>query len=67
MRLVVQLHLAALEQTGVVYEHEGALWMRTTDTGDDKDRVLRRSDGENTYFASEKNATKTESPVIVRL
>lgn len=33
------------------YEAEGALWLRTTDFGDDKDRVLRKSDGEFTYFA----------------
>jgi arginyl-tRNA synthetase len=50
---LVSQALAALEQTGVVYRHEGALWMRTTDAGDDKDRVLVRSDGENTYFASD--------------
>jgi arginyl-tRNA synthetase len=34
-----------------VYESEGALWLRTTSRGDDKDRVLRRSNGELTYFA----------------
>ena len=34
-----------------VYESEGATWLRTTDFGDDKDRVLRRSTGELTYFA----------------
>jgi arginyl-tRNA synthetase len=34
-----------------VYESEGALWLRTTSHGDDKDRVLRRSNGELTYFA----------------
>jgi arginyl-tRNA synthetase len=32
------------------YEHEGALWLRTTDYGDDKDRVVRKSDGGYTYF-----------------
>ncbi len=32
------------------YEHEGALWLRTTDYGDDKDRVMRKSDGTFTYF-----------------
>ncbi len=36
---------------GHTYEAEGALWLRTTDFGDDKDRVLRKSDGEFTYFA----------------
>ncbi len=36
---------------GHTYEAEGALWLKTTDFGDDKDRVLRKSDGEFTYFA----------------
>jgi arginyl-tRNA synthetase len=36
-----------------VYEHEGAVWLRTTTFGDDKDRVLRRSTGEHTYFAAD--------------
>jgi arginyl-tRNA synthetase len=36
-----------------VYESEGARWLRTTDHGDDKDRVLRRSNGELTYFATD--------------
>jgi arginyl-tRNA synthetase len=40
-----------LRATGRVYEREGALWLRTSDLGDDKDRVLVRSDGEPTYFA----------------
>ena len=45
---------AAIEQLGGdVYEHDGALWMRTSAHGDDKDRVLRRSNGEWTYFASD--------------
>ena len=35
------------------YEAEGALWFRTTDYGDDKDRVLMKSDGSHTYFASD--------------
>jgi arginyl-tRNA synthetase len=45
--------LALLEQHGHTYRHEGALWLRTTDFGDDKDRVLVRSNGEHTYFASD--------------
>ncbi|MDT9595092.1 arginine--tRNA ligase [Nocardioides zeae] len=45
--------LARLKDLGHVYESEGALWMRTTDFGDDKDRVLIKSDGELTYFASD--------------
>jgi len=45
--------LTLLEQHGHTYESEGALWLRTTDFGDDKDRVLVRSSGEHTYFASD--------------
>jgi arginyl-tRNA synthetase len=44
---------AALERLDGMYVHEGALWLRTTAYGDDKDRVLRRSSGEYTYFASD--------------
>jgi arginyl-tRNA synthetase len=36
--------------SGKTYEHEGALWLRTTEFGDDKDRVMRKSDGSYTYF-----------------
>jgi arginyl-tRNA synthetase len=43
--------MAALRDHGHVYESEGAVWLRTTAFGDDKDRVLIRSDGEPTYFA----------------
>jgi arginyl-tRNA synthetase len=39
-----------LAASGRTYEHEGALWLRTTDYGDDKDRVMRKSDGGYTYF-----------------
>jgi arginyl-tRNA synthetase len=42
-----------LRKQGHTYESEGALWLRTTDFGDDKDRVLRRSSGEHTYLASD--------------
>ncbi|WP_110182597.1 arginine--tRNA ligase [Nocardioides solisilvae] len=45
--------LARLKGLGHVFEEGGALWMRTTDFGDDKDRVLIKSDGELTYFASD--------------
>jgi arginyl-tRNA synthetase len=45
--------LGILERQGQTYPNEGALWLRTTDYGDDKDRVLVRSDGEYTYFASD--------------
>ena len=45
--------LAELRDSSHTYETEGALWLRTTDWGDDKDRVLIRSDGEPTYFAGD--------------
>ncbi len=44
---------ARLEELGHTYRHDGALWLRTTTFGDDKDRVLERSNGEPTYFASD--------------
>ena len=44
---------AAIDRLENVYEHDGALWLRTTAYGDDKDRVLRRSTGEWTYYASD--------------
>ena len=40
----------ALVASGKTYEKDGALWLRTTDYGDDKDRVMRKSDGTYTYF-----------------
>ena len=49
----IERALATMEKTGQVYSHEGATWLRTSDFGDDKDRVLRRSSGELTYFASD--------------
>lgn len=42
-----------LREQGHVYDEEGAVWVRTTDFGDDKDRVIRRSNGEYTYFAAD--------------
>jgi arginyl-tRNA synthetase len=45
--------LQLLEDRGHTYRSEGALWLRSTDFGDDKDRVLVRSSGEHTYFASD--------------
>jgi arginyl-tRNA synthetase len=49
----VDAAIALLDQAGHVYTSEGATWLRTTTFGDDKDRVLRRSSGEYTYFASD--------------
>jgi arginyl-tRNA synthetase len=43
----------ALKAQGHVYEEEGAIWLRTTDFGDDKDRVMIKSDGTFAYFASD--------------
>jgi arginyl-tRNA synthetase len=49
----VEHALALLGAQGHAYRSEGALWLRTTEFGDDKDRVLVRSSGEHTYFASD--------------
>lgn len=45
--------IQTLREAGHVYEHDGAVWLRTTTFGDDKDRVLLRSDGAPTYFAAD--------------
>jgi arginyl-tRNA synthetase len=45
--------LAELEKRGHTYRSEGALWLRTTEFGDDKDRVLIRSNGEPTYLTAD--------------
>lgn len=45
--------LDKLKSNGHVYEEEGAVWLRTTDFGDDKDRVIIKSDGSFAYFASD--------------
>jgi len=42
-----------LDEQGHVYESEGALWLRTSTFGDDKDRVLIKENGERTYFAAD--------------
>ncbi len=46
----IQNVLDILRQKGLSFESEGALWFRSTEFGDDKDRVLIKSDGANTYF-----------------
>jgi arginyl-tRNA synthetase len=46
----VEAAVKALVGSGQTYEREGALWLRTTECGDDKDRVVRKSDGSYTYF-----------------
>ena len=47
---LVEKTLDELAKSGKVFEQDGALWLKTTDMGDDKDRVLRKSTGEYTYF-----------------
>ncbi len=49
----VERGMNRLREQGRIFESEGATWMRTTDFGDDKDRVLLRGNGELTYFASD--------------
>ncbi len=49
----VEQALERLRENDHVYTHDGAVWLRTTTFGDDKDRVLVRSDGEKTYFAAD--------------
>ena len=46
----VDATIQALRDTGLVYEHEGATWLKTSDFGDQKDRVMVRSNGQPTYF-----------------
>ncbi|MGH3926084.1 MAG: arginine--tRNA ligase, partial [Pseudonocardiaceae bacterium] len=46
----VEHGIDVLRSKGSVFESDGAVWMRTTDFGDDKDRVMRKSDGTFTYF-----------------
>ncbi|HEV8151151.1 MAG TPA: arginine--tRNA ligase [Gemmatimonadales bacterium] len=46
----IDVLLAELDAKGLTYTHENALWLRTTEFGDDKDRVLRKSDGTLTYL-----------------
>ncbi len=52
-RGLVEKGIERLRQAGHTFEEEGALWLRTTEFGDDKDRVLVRSGGEPTYFGAD--------------
>ncbi len=47
---LVEKTVEHLVKTGHTYEQDGALWLKSTDYGDDKDRVMRKSDGSYTYF-----------------
>ena len=49
----VDLAIEDLKSRGFVYEKENALWFKSSEFGDDKDRVLKRGNGEYTYFASD--------------
>jgi len=49
----LQMALDRLRAQGHIFEADGATWLRTTEFGDDKDRVLRKSDGDWTYFAAD--------------
>ena len=49
----VERAVARLRELGHIYEADGAIWLRTTEFGDDKDRVIIKSDGEPTYFAGD--------------
>ena len=48
---IISKTIDELDSLGYIYENEGATWFRTTDFGDDKDRVLIKADGSYTYFA----------------
>jgi arginyl-tRNA synthetase len=50
---LIDRHVASLLTQGHVYEQDGALWFRSTDFGDEKDRVVRRENGIYTYFAAD--------------
>ena len=49
----IERGIQRLREAGYLFEHEGALWFRSTDFGDDKDRVLVKADGSYTYFAAD--------------
>ena len=49
----IERGIERLREAGHVFEHEGALWFRSTEFGDDKDRVLKKADGSYTYFAAD--------------
>ena len=49
----VEHAIAKLREAGSIYENDGAVWLRTTDFGDDKDRVVIKSDGQPAYVAAD--------------
>jgi arginyl-tRNA synthetase len=50
---LLQSSLEAIQNQGMIYEKDGAMWIETSAYGDDKDRVIRKKDGQYTYFASD--------------
>ena len=50
---LIETAITRLQDNGHVYEQSGALWFRSTEFGDEKDRVVRRENGQTTYFASD--------------
>ena len=50
---LIEQAIQRLQDNGSVYEQDGAQWFRSTDFGDEKDRVVRRENGQTTYFASD--------------
>ncbi len=50
---VVDKHIEQMQKEGLVYEKDGALWFRSSEFGDEKDRVLQRANGQRTYFAND--------------
>lgn len=61
--------ISTLKKNGYIYEKDGAIWFRSADFGDDKDRVVIKSDGEYTYFASDiayhKNKLDRDFDIII--
>ena len=49
----IERGIQALREAGYIFDQDGAIWFRSTDFGDDKDRVLEKSDGSYTYFAAD--------------
>ncbi len=56
----IKTAIELLDSHGYIYEKDNALWFKTTDFGDDKDRVLKKTDGSYTYFASDIAYHKTK-------
>ena len=60
----VEQAIAKLREAGKVYEKDGAVWLRTTDFGDDKDRVVIKSDGAPAYVAATSRTTSTSASAV---